>query len=156
MDCSPPGQAPFVHGISQARILEWISISFSMGSSQHRDRTCVTCIAGGFFTTEPPGKPLLMVFCCCSVTKSSPNLCNLVDCSMPGSSVLHCFQLLLKFMSVDSVLAFNCLIICCPFSYCPQSFPASGSFAVSWLLASGGQSIGASASASVLQVDIQC
>ena len=154
MGCSPPGQAPFVHGIFQARILEWTAISFSRGSSQHRDRTCVTCIAGGFFTTEPPGKPLLMVFCCFSVTKLSPNLCNPVDYSMPRSSVLHCLQRLLKFMSTDSVLPFNCLIICLPFSYCPQSFPASGSFAVSWLLASGGQSIGASAS--VLQVDIQC
>ena len=42
-----------------------------------------------------------------------------------------------------------------PFSSCPQSFPASGSFPVSWLFASGGQSIGASASASVLPMDIQ-
>ena len=40
-------------------------------------------------------------------------------------------------------------------SSCPQSFPASGSFPVSWLFASGGQSIGASASASVLPVNIQ-
>ena len=42
-----------------------------------------------------------------------------------------------------------------PFSFCPQSFPASGSFPVSQLFASGGQRIGASASASVLQVNIQ-
>ena len=42
-----------------------------------------------------------------------------------------------------------------PFSSCPQSFPASGSFPMSWLFASGGQSIGASASASVLPVNIQ-
>ena len=42
----------------------------------------------------------------------------------------------------------------CPFS-CPQSFPASGSFPTSWFFASGGQSIGASASASVLPVNIQ-
>ena len=41
------------------------------------------------------------------------------------------------------------------FSSCPQSFPASGSFPVSWLFASGGYSIGASASASVLPVSIQ-
>ena len=55
MDCSPPGSS--VHGISQARILEWVSFSFSRGSSQPRDRTHVSCIAGGFFTAEPPGKP---------------------------------------------------------------------------------------------------
>ena len=42
-----------------------------------------------------------------------------------------------------------------PFSSCPQSFPASGSFPVSWLFASGGQSIGVSASASVLPMNIQ-
>ena len=42
-----------------------------------------------------------------------------------------------------------------PFSSCPQSFPASGSFPMSWLFASGGQSIGASVSASVLPVNIQ-
>ena len=42
-----------------------------------------------------------------------------------------------------------------PFSSCPPSFPASGSFPMSWLSASGGQSIGASASASVLSVNIQ-
>ena len=42
-----------------------------------------------------------------------------------------------------------------PFSSCPQSFPASGSFLTSWLFASSGPSIGASASASVLPMDIQ-
>ena len=41
----------------QARILEWVAISFSSGSSQLRDQTCVFCITGGLFTTEPPGKP---------------------------------------------------------------------------------------------------
>ena len=45
-----------VHGISQARILEWVAISFSRGSSRPRDRTCISCIAGRFFTTEPPGE----------------------------------------------------------------------------------------------------
>ena len=52
MDCSPPGFS--VHGIRQARILEWVAISFSRGSSQprdwHRDGTWVTHIAGRFFT----------------------------------------------------------------------------------------------------------
>jgi len=42
-----------------------------------------------------------------------------------------------------------------PFSSCPHSFPASGSFPMSWLIASGGQSIGASASASILPMNIQ-
>ena len=59
MDLSPPGSS--VHGIFQARILEWVAISFSRGSSQPRDRTeslVSPSLAGRFFTTEPPGKPL--------------------------------------------------------------------------------------------------
>ena len=39
-----------VHGILQARILEWVAFPFSKGSSQPRDQTQVSCIAGGFFT----------------------------------------------------------------------------------------------------------
>ena len=40
-----------VHGILQARILQWIAFPFSRGSSQPRDRTQVSCIAGRFFTS---------------------------------------------------------------------------------------------------------
>jgi len=42
MDCSPPGSS--VHGILQARILEWVAISFSRGSSPPRDQTHISCI----------------------------------------------------------------------------------------------------------------
>ena len=55
MDCSLPGCS--VHGISQARIVEWVAIFFSRESSWPRNQTHVSCLAGGFFTTEPPGKP---------------------------------------------------------------------------------------------------
>ena len=48
MDCSPPGSS--VHGILQARILEWVAIPFSKESSQPRDQTPVSFIAGRFFT----------------------------------------------------------------------------------------------------------
>ena len=48
MDCSLPGSS--VHGISQAKILEWVAISFCRGFSQPRDQTPVSCIAGRFFT----------------------------------------------------------------------------------------------------------
>ena len=57
MDYSLPGSS--VHGILQARILEWIAILSYRGSSQPRDQTyvsCVSCIAGRFFTAEPPVK----------------------------------------------------------------------------------------------------
>ena len=46
-----------VHGILQARILEWVTFPFSRGSSQPRDRTQVSRIAGGFFTSWTTGKP---------------------------------------------------------------------------------------------------
>ena len=58
MDCSPPGAS--VHGILQARVVEWVAISFSRGSSLPRDRTQVSSIAGGFFTTESPGSLLCL------------------------------------------------------------------------------------------------
>ena len=47
MDCSPPGSS--VHGVLQVRILEWVAIPFSRGSSQPRVRTHVSCLASGFF-----------------------------------------------------------------------------------------------------------
>jgi len=73
-------------------------------------------------------------------------------------------QISLSFTISQSLLKHHPLSWCChptisffvtPFSYCPQSFPASGSFPMSKFFASGGQSIGTSASASVLPVDIQ-
>ena len=48
MDCSLPGSS--VHGIFQARILEWVAFPFSRRSSQLRDWTQVSCIEGRFFT----------------------------------------------------------------------------------------------------------
>ena len=57
LDCSLPGSS--VRGIFQARILEWVAISFSRGPSGPSDRTQVSCIADGFFTfwatREAPG-----------------------------------------------------------------------------------------------------
>ena len=47
MDCSPPRSS--VHGISQVRILEWVAVSFSRGSSWTRDPTSISCLAGMFF-----------------------------------------------------------------------------------------------------------
>ena len=49
MHCSPQGSS--VHGILRARILEWIAILFSRGSSRPRDQTQVSCIIDRFFTT---------------------------------------------------------------------------------------------------------
>ena len=60
---------------------------------------------------------------------------------------------LLRFMSIESVMLSNHLILCCTFSSCPQSFPASGSFPVSHLFTSGGHTI--ETSASVLPMNFQ-
>ena len=60
-----------------------------------------------------------------------------------------------KLMSIESVMPFNHLILCFPFSSCPQSLPASGSFQMSQLFTWGGQSTGVSASASVLPMNTQ-
>ena len=54
---TPWTAGPSVHGISQTRILEWVAISFSRGSSQRGDRTCISRLAGRLFTTEPLGTP---------------------------------------------------------------------------------------------------
>ena len=48
MDCSLPDSS--IHGVFQARVLEWVAISFSRGSSRPRDQACVSCIAGRCFT----------------------------------------------------------------------------------------------------------
>ena len=60
-----------------------------------------------------------------------------------------------KLMSISSVMPSNHLSTVIPFSSCPQSFPASGSFQMSQLFTSGGQSIGVSASTSILPMNIQ-
>ena len=64
-------------------------------------------------------------------------------------------QSLLKLIFIESVMPSNHLILCQPLLFPPSVFPASGSFPMSWLFTSGGQSSGASASASVLSMNIQ-
>ena len=58
IDCKPPGSS--VHRICQAGTLEWVAISFSRGSSWSKHQTHISCIAGGFFTAGPPGKPIAL------------------------------------------------------------------------------------------------
>ena len=89
---------------------------------------------------------------CCSAAVMS--LCDPVDCSPPGFTVLHCLP---KFAQIhihwvdDAILH---LILCCPLLLCLQSFSGSGSFPMSWFFSSDGQSVGALASASVLAMNI--
>ena len=90
MDCCLPGSS--VHRIFQARISEWVVISFSRGSFRPRDRTHVSCSAGRFFTTGPPEKPILITFSSVqfiSVAQSCLTLCDPMNHSTPGLPVHH-------------------------------------------------------------------
>ena len=93
-------------------------------------------------------------YCCCSVTKLRPTPCDPTDYSTPGLLPFTISRSLLKFTSIELVMPSNHFILSAPFSSCPQSFPVSGSFLISWLFASGDQSIGASAPSSVLAMNI--
>ena len=95
--CSQPGSS--VYGILQARILEWVAIPFSKGSSSLRDQIQVSCIAGRSLPSEPLRKPIyvciythICVCIClfvCSIAQSCRTLCDPMDCSTTGLPVLH-------------------------------------------------------------------
>ena len=88
MDCRLPGFS--VHGTSSVRILEWFVISFSRGSSRPREPTS-PALVGGFFTTEPSGKPLSLAAAAAAAAakslQSCLTLCDPIDRSPPGSPV---------------------------------------------------------------------
>ena len=85
----------------------------------------------------------------------SCSVCNPMNCSTPGFPVLYHPQGLLKFMPNEQWCHPTLSSSVVPFSSCLHSFPTSGSFLMSWFFTSGGQSIGASLSASVLPMNIQ-
>ena len=90
--------------------------------------------------------------CYCTITQSCLTLCDLIDCITPGFTISWS---LLKFMPIESMMPSSHLILCRPLLILPSSFPSIRSFPVSWLFTSSGQSIGASALASVLPMNIQ-
>ena len=89
------------------------------------------------------------------VTQSCPTLCDPMNCSTPGLPVHTNTRSSLKLMSIKSVMPSIHLTLVIPFSSCPQSLLASGSFPMSQLFTWGGQSIGVSASASALPMSTQ-
>ena len=92
-------------------------------------------------------------FCCCSVTKSCPTLCDTMDCSTWGFSVLHYLP---EFDQTHVPLSQDAIQPSHPLSPpSPFAFPASGSFPVSQFFTSDDQSTGVSASTSVLPMNIQ-
>ena len=87
-------------------------------------------------------------------THSGVWLCDPMDCSTWGFPITNSWSLV-KLMTIAWMMTSNNLILCIPFSSCLQSFPVSGSFQMNQFLASGSQSIGVSASTSVLPMNIQ-
>ena len=81
-------QAPLSMGILQTRKLEWVAMPSSRGSSQTRDWTLVSCIAGGFCFYHLSHQGIQFS----SVTQSCLTLCDPVDCSTPGFPVHHQLQ----------------------------------------------------------------
>ena len=150
MNCSLSGSS--VHGIFQARILEWVATSSSRGSSWPRDWTyvsCVSCIAGDYLSLSmeitvqfshsamsdslwPHGLQHARSPCPSPTPGIYPN-------SGPSSRWCH------------PTISFSVI----PFSSCLQSFPASESFSMSQLFAPGGQKIGVSTSTSILPMNTQ-
>ena len=90
-----------------------------------------------------------------SVAQSCPTVCNPTECSMPGFSVLHQLLDLAQTHITESVMPSNHLILYRPLLLLPSIFPIIRTFLMSKFFTSVGQSIGASASASVFPVNIQ-
>ena len=158
IDCSPPGFS--VHGISQVRILEWVAVSLFRASSGIMDQICISytgrLILDPWATRE--------AFISHSVQFSSVQfICSVVSDSLQPRESQHtrppCLSPTPRVHPNSCPLSQSChpaissSVI--PFSSCPQSFPASGSFPMSQLFAWGGQSIGVSASASILPMNTQ-
>ena len=78
-----------VHGIFQPRIMGWIAVPFSSWSSQSRDRTQVSHIAAGFFTSWATREYIHSVYQFSSVAQSCPTLCDPMNRSTPGLPVHH-------------------------------------------------------------------
>ena len=162
MDCSPLGS--FVLWILQARILEWFAMPSCKVSSQSRDWTCdpyVSCRLHwqvGSWPPAPPEKPnannlllLLLLSHSESCLTLQPHGLQNARLPCPSPSPRACSNSCPLTRWHHPTISSSVI----PFSSCLQSFPASGSFLMSQIFTSGGQSIGVSASALVSPMTIQ-
>ena len=113
MDCNLPGSS--VHGILQARILEWVAISYFRGSSWPRDQTQISYTAGRFFTIWATSSVLFS-----SVAQSCPTPCNPMNRRMPGLPVHH----QLPEFTLESVMSSSHFILCHPLLLLPPIPPS--------------------------------
>ena len=162
IDCSLPGSS--VRGIFQERIMQWVAVSFSRWSSRPRDQTLIVvslALAASSLPLYYLGIPLLythvyihihVCVCVCVESGSVQSLSRVrlfvtpwIAAQQASLSITNS-QSLLKLMSIKSVMPSSHLILCRPLLLLPPIPPASGSFPMSQLWASGGQSTGVSAS----------
>ena len=125
--------------------------------------TCVSILLPQHSSVSHRKKPQALHICpnegalickCCSVSKSYPTQCDLMNHSTPGFPVLHFSPRVCSGLCPLSQCCHPTVLSCYLLLLLPSVFPASGSFPVSQLFTSGGQTIGPSASASVLPVNI--
>ena len=145
-----------VHGIFQARMLEWVTISYFRWSSRHRNQTgilYVSCIGRwNLYPLSHLGSQKICVQFSCSVMSGSLLTLGLQHARLlcpsptPGACSNSCPSSWWCHPTISSSVV--------PFSSYLQSFPASGSFPRSQFFTSGGRIIGVSASASVLPMNI--
>ena len=132
MDCSLPGSS--IHGIFQARILEWVAISFSRGSSRPRDRTWSPTLQAYSLPSEPSGEVVegyKRSVCTLFATYFESILTRSYSVeSFQSHGLQHARPLsitnswgLLKLISIESVMPSNHLILCHPLLL-PSIFPS--------------------------------
>ena len=150
-------QAPLTMGILQARILEWVTMPSLRASSQPRDWTQVSHIAGGFFTSRATREALFVAYSVqfSLVAQSCPTLCDPMNRSTPGLPVHH---QLLEFTQTHVYWVSDAIQPSHPLSSPSPPAPNPSqheSFPMSQLFPWGGQSTGVSALASFLPKNTQ-
>ena len=134
------------------RILEWVAIFFSRGSSQPRDWTHLPALAGRFFTTEPPGKPKVSYQSVQSLSCVRLFATPWTAACQASLSITNC-QSLPKLTSIELVMPSNHLVLCHPLLLLPSIFPSIRVFSNESALHIRWPSIRVSASTSVLPMN---
>ena len=122
MDCSPPGSS--VHGILQARILEWVAIPFSSVSIKPRDQMWFSCIVGKFFTIWAMREAAVICFSSVqSLSRVQLFATPWTAAHQTSRSITHSWSLL-KLMPIESVMPSSHLILCHPLLLLPPIPPS--------------------------------
>ena len=153
---SLPGSS--IHGILQARKLEWVAISSSRGSSWPRDWThisCISCIGRWILYRWATWESLSLMFLVVQLLSHVWLFETPWIAAHKASLSLPISWSLLKFMSIASVHVHSAISFSDTLFSCSQSFPVSGTSPISWLFTSDDQNTGASALAWVLPTNIQ-